>query len=351
MVENVGIIGYGVYIPKYRIKEEEYTKAWGYFAAAGIKEKAVPRFDEDAVTMAVEASRDAIKCAEIDPKNLNAIYSGTTSSPYSEKLLSSTLASAVGASENVALADFRASSKAGTTALLSCKDFLKSERGRHGLVSASDCPIGCPADDVEHAFGAASVSYVLGKDDVIAVLEDAHQVGYEMWGGRFSRNGDKFVSALGITRFDIIEYDQVITSAVKQLLKKNDLKPEDIDYVVFQQPDARYPFRVSTPLGFKTEQVMPGMLASSVGDVGTCSPLLGLAAVLDVAKEENRILVASHGSGTGSDAFIVTMRKSGALEGKVPSVKDYLKNKVYINYIEYLRWKRMLQSSFSTEER
>lgn len=351
MVENVGILGYGVYIPKYRIQKEEYTKAWGYFAAAGIKEKAVPRFDEDATTMAVEASRNAIKYAEIDPKNLNAIYNATTSSPYSEKLLSSTLASAVGASENVALADFRASSKAGATALLSCDDFLKSGRGEHGLVSASDCPIGYPADDVEHAFGAASASYVLGKGDIIADLKDAHQVGYEMWGGRFSRKGDKFASALGITKFDTIEYNQVITSAVRQLLKKNDLRPEDIDYVVFQQPDARYPFRVSKPLGFETKQVTPGILASSVGDVGACSPLLGLAAVLDIAEEENRILVASYGSGTGGDAFILTIRKSGGLKGKVPSVKEYLKSKIYIDYIKYLRWKRMLQSSFSTGEK
>lgn len=347
-MENVGILGYGVYIPKYRIKGEEYAKAWGYFAAAGVREKSVPRFDEDATTMAVEAAKNAIKCAEIDPSNLGAIYVGTTSSPYSEKLLSSTLASAIGVPKNVALADFKASSKAGTTALLSCADFLRAGRGKYGLVVASDAPMGYPADAVEHAFGAASASYVLGTGAVIAELEDAHQVGFEMWGGRFRRSGEKFVSALGVTRFESMEYEQTIAPAVKQLLQKTNLKQEDIDYVVLQQPDALYPFRVSRALGFKTEQVMPGIVASILGDVGACSTLLGLAAVLDEAKEEKRILVASYGSGTGSDALLLITRKSKALQGKIPSVKDYFESRIYLDYITYLRWRRMLQSSFST---
>ena len=55
-----GIIGYGVYLPRYRIKAEEYTKAWGTFAAPGVKEKALTGYDEDVATMAIEASQNAI---------------------------------------------------------------------------------------------------------------------------------------------------------------------------------------------------------------------------------------------------------------------------------------------------
>ena len=83
----VGIVGYGAYIPKYRIKVEEIARVWNKDPNAIkngllVYEKAVPSLDEDTATIAVEATRNALKRANIDPKDIGAVYVGSESHPY-----------------------------------------------------------------------------------------------------------------------------------------------------------------------------------------------------------------------------------------------------------------------------
>ena len=68
----VGIVGYGSYIPRYRIPDSEIGRIWHDGAKGLIKEKSVPGLDEDVITMAIEASRNALKRAQIDPQELRA---------------------------------------------------------------------------------------------------------------------------------------------------------------------------------------------------------------------------------------------------------------------------------------
>jgi hydroxymethylglutaryl-CoA synthase len=82
-----GIIGYGAYIPRNRIKVEEIAKIWGadapsYKRGLGLEEKSVPSPDQDTITMSVEAARTAIKRAGINPREIGAVYVGSESHPY-----------------------------------------------------------------------------------------------------------------------------------------------------------------------------------------------------------------------------------------------------------------------------
>ncbi|UCH08432.1 MAG: 3-hydroxy-3-methylglutaryl CoA synthase, partial [Deltaproteobacteria bacterium] len=70
----VGIKSYGVYIPYYRLNRAEVAKNWGGFQMAG--EKAVANFDEDTVTMGVEACRECLK--GFDKGNIGALYLTST---------------------------------------------------------------------------------------------------------------------------------------------------------------------------------------------------------------------------------------------------------------------------------
>ena len=79
---TVGIIGYGAHIPRRRIKVEEIAKVWGadapsYKRGLELLEKSVPALDEDTITLSVEAARNAIARAGIDPKDIGAVYVGT----------------------------------------------------------------------------------------------------------------------------------------------------------------------------------------------------------------------------------------------------------------------------------
>jgi len=84
----VGITSYGAYIPWHRIDRQNFLKAWGGFAMPG--EKAIASYDEDSLTMAVEASIDCLR--GIDAHKVDGLYFATTTSPYKEKQCSALMA-------------------------------------------------------------------------------------------------------------------------------------------------------------------------------------------------------------------------------------------------------------------
>lgn len=340
---TIGILGYGVYIPRYRINKAEYVKAWGRFAAAGIEEKAVPGFDEDSVTMAVEASINALKNAKIDASRLNAIYFASTSSPYAEKLVSSTIAMALGAPPRVSVADYTSSTMAGTSALLLSLDFVTSGRGHFALVVASDCPYADPSDFFEHPLGAGAAAFVVGEGTAIATIEASDCTTIEALGERFKKDGERFIETLGIPAYTRAVIINTVTSSVKALLGKTGRKPDDFNFVVLPQFDGRLPSRIARKTGFEETQFSPSMIVSQVGDAGAASPLIGLAKVLDEAKPGHRALVTSYGAGAGSDAISINVNEEIMKhKAALPSVKDYLADKKYIDYIHYLKIRKMI---------
>ena len=99
---EVGIAGYGAYVPRHRIKVEEIARVWGTDAPAykkglRLQEKSVPAPDQDTITMSVEAARHALTRAGIDPARLGAVYVGSESHPYAVKPSGTVVAEAVGA--------------------------------------------------------------------------------------------------------------------------------------------------------------------------------------------------------------------------------------------------------------
>ena len=107
----VGIVGYGAYIPRNRIKVEEIAKVWGadapsYKKGLMLQEKSVPGPDQDTITMSIEATKNALKRAGIDPQKIGAVYVGSESHPYAVKPSGTTVAEAIGAVPDCHCADF-----------------------------------------------------------------------------------------------------------------------------------------------------------------------------------------------------------------------------------------------------
>jgi len=114
----VGIVGYGAYVPRYRLPAKEVARVWtGGKGGLPIKEKAVPGLDEDVITMSIEAARNAMLRAQIDPTELRAVWVGSESHPYAVKPTSTLVAEAIGAVPNTQAADWEFACKAGTEAL------------------------------------------------------------------------------------------------------------------------------------------------------------------------------------------------------------------------------------------
>ena len=114
-IQPVGFVGYGAYVPRYRLPASEVARIWtGGLGGVPIKEKAVAGMDEDVVTMSIEAARNALKRAKIDVSMIRAVWVGSESHPYAVKPTSTIVAEAIGAVPNTQAADLEFACKAGS---------------------------------------------------------------------------------------------------------------------------------------------------------------------------------------------------------------------------------------------
>ncbi|MBI4399411.1 hydroxymethylglutaryl-CoA synthase [Candidatus Micrarchaeota archaeon] len=343
-----GIVGYGVYVPKYRIKVEEIAKVWGeephrIKGGLGINEKAVPDVDEDTATFSSEAARNAIKYAKIDPKHIGAIFIGSESHPYAVKPTATIVAEAIGASPYTNACDFEFACKAGTTAIQCCLGLTTSNMIKYGLAIGADTSQSRPNDALEYSAGAGGAAFIIGQKDVIAEIEGMCSYTTDtpdFWRrpmAEFPSHGGRFTGEPA--------YFKHVVNNSKALMEKLNLKTKDFDYVVFHQPNAKFPLQAAKMLGFEPEKLKQGLLTPYIGNTYSGATLLGLASVLDVAKPGDRILAVSFGSGAGSDAMSILVTKNILTKrGNAPTVQDYVNDKEYLDYGLYVKHKRKLKS-------
>ncbi len=97
-------------------------------------------------------------------------------------------------------------------------------------------------------------------------------------------------------------------------------------------------------LGFTREKVLPGLVVTEIGNTYSGSSLIGLAAVLDKARAESRILMTSYGSGAGADSFsLIVTSNIEKKRGLAPSVEYYVRRKEYIDYSIYSKFRGQLR--------
>ncbi|MEO2240956.1 MAG: hydroxymethylglutaryl-CoA synthase [Euryarchaeota archaeon] len=344
---RAGIVGYGAYVPRYRIKVEEIASVWGEDPEAiksglRIEEKSVPSETEDSATIAVEAARNALSRAGIDPSDIGAIFVGSESPPYAVKPTATIVAAAIGATPDLTAADYEFACKAGTTAIQTCTGLVVAGMIDYGLAIGADTAQGAPGDPLEYTAAAGGAAFVIGRDDLVAELEGTYSYTTDtpdFWrreGQPYPRHGGRFTGAPA--------YFKHIINAARGLMEELDLSPEDFDYAVFHQPNGKFPRRVGQKLGFKPEQIEPSIVVDKIGNTYSGSSLLGFVRVLDQAEPGDRILLVSYGSGAGSDAFsfVVTDRIEKVRE-RAPLLEEYLRDRVYVTYGEYAKMKRKLR--------
>ncbi|MCP4666633.1 MAG: hydroxymethylglutaryl-CoA synthase family protein, partial [Deltaproteobacteria bacterium] len=172
----IGISLCGSYVPFMRIDRSMIAEIWGRGSVGG--ERSVANNDEDAVTMAVEASRNCIKGQQ--PDNIDGLYFATTSAPYIEKMNSALIATALDLNREINTMDMAHSLRAGTGALKAAFDAVGAGSMSHVLVAAADCRNGYPRSDEEQIFGDAAAAVMVSKDHVAASLEGAYAICNEM---------------------------------------------------------------------------------------------------------------------------------------------------------------------------
>lgn len=335
---SVGIAGYGAYVPRYRLPAREVSRIWtGGEMALPIKEKSVPGLDEDVATMSIEAARNALARAGVDPQQIRAVWVGSESHPYAVKPTSTIVAEAIGAVPHVQAADWEFACKAGTEAMVAAIGFVGSQMADYALAIGMDTAQGRPGDALEYTAGAGGAAFLLGPaEDSLAVIECTYSYVTDtpdFWRREYQRypeHGQRFTGEPA--------YFKHITEAAKAMLQATGTTAKDYQYAVFHQPNTKFPQKVASQLGFTKEQTAPGLLVPVIGNTYAGAAIIGLTAVLDIAKPGDQILMVSFGSGAGSDAFkirvtdAVVERRDRALK-----TQDYIARRTEIDYGTYVR--------------
>ena len=340
-----GIIGYGAYIPRNRIKVEEIAKVWGADAPSykrGLKlyEKSVPGADEDTITMSVEAGRNALaRSRGVDPADIGAVYVGSESHPYAVKPSGTVVAEALGIVPEVHIADLEFACKAGSEGLFLAQSLVKAGEVKYALGIGGDTSQGAPGDALEYSAAAGSAAFIFGADEQRILAEVLHTYSWttdtpDFWRREYMhypRHGSRFTGEPA--------YFRTTTSSARGIMEKAGLEPKDFDFAIFHQPNGKFPIRVGQMLGFTMAQLETGWLSPWLGNTYSGASPIGLTAVLDVARPGALILITSFGSGAGSDSFILrTTDRLAEVQGLAPRTRPQLdENKIYVDYGTYAK--------------
>ncbi len=338
---SVGIVGYGAYIPRFRITSAEIARVWGQDPKAIqegllIEEKSVPDIDEDTVTISVEAAKNAFLRAGIKPKDIGALYIGSESHPYAVKPSGTVVAEALGIGPAISVVDTEFACRAGTTSMFLCCGLVKAGYIDYGLAIGADTSQGMPGDALEYSAAAGGAAFIIGKKDVEAAIDGWFSFvtdTTDFWrrdGQEYPRHAARFTGEPA--------YFRHVIEACKGLMAKTGLKPSDFAYAVFHTPNGKFPLRAGKILGFTSEQLKDNLLVSKIGNTYSGASPLVLSVVLDKAKPGEKIIVTSYGSGAGSDSFCLTV--TDGIKGKQDKAKktmEYVETKENIDYAQYMR--------------
>jgi hydroxymethylglutaryl-CoA synthase len=345
--EAVGIAGYGAYVPRLRVSTADISAAWRARGAAApaVAEKSVPGPDEDVVTMSIEAARTAVDRARADLSTIGAIWVGTESKPYAVKPSATIVAEALGITPHVVAADMEFACKAGSEAMQAAVAFVGAGMVGRALAIGMDTAQSKPGDALEYTAGCGGAAYLFGPgEDSVAVVEASvsHVTDtpdfFRRDGAAYPEHGGRFTGEPSYFRHTL--------AASRRLLAEISAGPGDFAHAVFHQPVPKFVEKAAAELGFSPAQVAVGLVARRMGNAYAGSSLLGLAAVLDVARPGDRVFFCSYGSGAGSDAFsfrvtrLINDRRQGT------TVAEYLdRGRRVSGYGHYLKLRGKIRRS------
>ncbi|MBN2124093.1 MAG: hydroxymethylglutaryl-CoA synthase family protein [Deltaproteobacteria bacterium] len=330
----VGITAFHAHVPPYRLNREEFSRAWGTANPGG--ERAVARYDEDSLTMAVSA---ALGCVKAGGPRADGLFFASTTSPYREKQAASLIAAAVDLPRQSRTADFTDSLRGATVAVHSAMDAVKGGSAENVIVTASDFRMGEGKSRFESLFGEGAVALAIGKEDVIAEIEWGCSLFTEIL-DLWRREEDSFTRSWE-ERFVVSEgYMNTMEKVLTKTMEKSGLAPKDFSRVVFYGPDPRSHKTLARRLGFDLGAQVQDPLFDLVGNTGTAALPMMLVAALDEAEPGDVMLVANYGD--GGDAFILKVTEHIRAYRHNHKLKALLKETIPIHYERYLNWRELV---------
>jgi 3-hydroxy-3-methylglutaryl CoA synthase len=330
-VGDYGITGYGAYVPRARMQRSAIAAAHQWMAPSlrGKGQRAFCAWDEDSITMAVEAGRDALGARRRD--GFGALVLASTSMPFADLQNSSVVAAALDLPRDARTVDVGHSQRAGIAGLLSA---LKAPDGST-LFIASDHPAAKPASSQEMTYGAAAAAFTLGHDKVIAQLL-ASISRNNVFVDHFRAADEKYEYFWEERWIRDEGYMKVVPEAVKSALAAAGAAGTDVKHFVLASPLRDMAGAVAKQSGIVATAIADH-LDENVGYAGSAHACLMLAAVLEKAKPGELIVVV--GFGQGCDVLVLkttdALRDFKPQRGVAAAVADAQPHEAYLRMLSY----------------
>ena len=297
MADN-GITSFGAYVPRLRLERTAIAAVHRWMAPSlkGLAkgERAFASWDEDAITMAVEAARDALGGS--DRGAIEALTLASTTFPYADLQNSAIAIGALGLDGRTRASDVGGSQRAGLGGLVQA---LRTGP-RDALYIASDRPRAKPASVSEMGFGAGAAAFRLGSENMIARIVGAANVTTQFID--HFRASDHDHDYFWEERWVRDEgHAKLLPEVVRTALDEAGVGIADVTTLVMASPLRGSAVAVAKRLGFTG--TLAADFGETIGYAGTAQPLLMLAGALEEAKPGDRILVLAFG--TGAEALLL----------------------------------------------
>jgi len=339
----IGITSYGAYIPRLRLERMAIFQAMGWFAPALMMvaqgERSMCNWDEDAITMAVAASRDCLR--GLDRQKLDALYLASTTLPFADRQNAGIVSAALNLKDNLITADYASSLKASTTAVITALESVKSGERKNIMVTATDRRETKAAYFYEMWFGDGAASLVVGDTDVIAEYKGSYSVAHEFVD--HYRGADKKYDYVWEERWARdAGYGRIIPEVINGLFAKLNITMDDVDKLVYPCIFKRDHRNIAAELGAASEKLVDNM-HEVCGETGTAHPFVMFISALEKARPGDRILMIGFGQGANALLFEVTENITRLAERN--GVAGSLANKKTLNnYLKWLKFRDLIQT-------
>ena len=337
----VGIHAYGGYIPRLRLQRASAFAATGWFAP-GLKslakgERSFCSWDEDAITMGVEAARDCL--ATRDRSSVSRVILASTSHTFADRQNSTIIKEALNLKDSTAALDVSGSKRSATSALIDAFYAVEGEAG-DTLCIASECNAHKPGSEAEFNGGHGAASVLVSKGDGCAKLIGAHSVSIDFV-DHFRSAGEQFDYNWEARWIREEGYGRIVVSAIRDTLRKLSIDAAEIDYFVLGSPMQKVGESVAKSVGINAAAVVDA-LGGVLGDAGAAQPLILLSHVLERAQPNQTVVLAGFGGGCD----VIVLKTTDAILDRRPrhGISGYLKDRAPVdNYVKYLAISGLLE--------
>lgn len=347
MAENtIGLKAFGGYIPRLRLQRKSITSANAWIApnlvGKGKGERSMGNWDEDSLTMAVEAARDLLGTDE-DRSHIDALYFGSTTLPFSDRLNSGIISAALTLDQNIQAVDVSSTQRAGTTALLQALNGVSGGANKEALVCAADHRKARAASVQELEFGDGAAALSVGTDDLIAKFIGSHTLTIDFV-DHFRGSGEEFDYGWEERWIRDEGYTKIVPKAVTAALEKTGVSASDIDHFVMPCTFARLPQKLAKMCGVNPDAVTD-QLGGVCGETGAAHALVMLVHALQNAKPGEKIMLVHFGGGCDVLIFEATdlIASMSDKKGIVGSLADRQEETNYMKFLTFhglVEWER-----------